>query len=303
MPVAVASPDGRVAWTWQSASGTTRMLGTPNPGQPVMLPGAQGLGLPPVQIYDIDAAGIHGGIYTGFRYQVREVLLPVVAWGRDGDEWTDARRTLADLFAPGVEHTLVAATAGGSTRRLGLRYVGGLESPQEGERGHVTVGRFAIRLRAYDPFWYGDERSVTWRQSPGSTPFFPGPPWTLIPGSVFGSTTVTNDGAQDVWPTFTIEGPATSATFVGPDGDTFTLTHTLAAGETVTISTDPRVPLAQKVVDHDGTNLWSAISGDGDPFAVFFPLPAGDSAVSASAAGGTSATRITVAWRIAYETW
>lgn len=289
-------------WTFVSASGEQTLLTSPTQ-HPVMQPGAQGLDGAPVQTFDMELSTLPGGVWFGSRVMSREILLPVVMWGDDETEWRASRRRILSLFGTKGEHQIVATTPGESSRTLFVRYLAGLESPTDGEQGALRFARYAVQLRAYDPFWYGGERSVSYVQTDAATQFFPGPPWVLTPSATLGSTEIVNEGDIEVWPTWTIRGPVTSATFVGANGDTFTYTGAVAAGESVTIRTDPRVPLPQRVVDGAGTNLWSNLSGDGDPFAVFWSLPVGTSTISVSASGTNAVTRITGTWRDGFETW
>jgi hypothetical protein len=268
-----------------------------------MQPGAQGFGAPPVQTFDTELPSVDGGVWIDSRVASRDILLPVMLWSANEADWIADRRRLFSLFTTKGEHQIVVTTPDGLYRALGCRYLSGLESPRDGEQGPVRYAHFAVQMRAYDPYWYGDVRSVTWLLPDSGPDFFPGPDWILTPGNVFGETLVTNDGAIEAWPVWTVSGPATLTEFTGPSGETFSFTGTLTVGESVTINTDPRTPLSQKVIDSDGVNRWGDIAGDGDPFAVFFELPVGESQVSASATGGTADTRITMSWRLAYQTW
>lgn len=307
MPIIIAAPRRTSAsvapsmqWTLHTADGSDWVMSST--GFPRLQRGAQGLDAAPVQTFDAQLPDT-GGVWLGSRVASREVLLPIVVSASSEDEWVDLRRALVGAFTTPGEHRLTVTKSDGTYRELFCRYVGGLESPVQGEQGVSWFAQYGIQLRAYDPHWYGVSRSLSWQEADSGVDFFPGPPFEMEPGNVFGSVSIDNGGAVQLWPTWRVDGPITSATFTGSGGDVWKFNDTLSAGEWVTVYTDPRVPLSQRVLDDEGTNRWGDIYGSADPFAVFWPLEVGVNDVTVAAAGTTSATRITCTYRIAWPTW
>lgn len=260
----------------------------------------QGLDAPPLDTFSTELPTT-GGVWLGSRVTSRPVLLPVTAWADTPEEWEQTRRDLVDMFLTPGEHTLLCRALDGATRELRLRYRGGMTAPAALDT--PLSSQWAIEMTAYDPYWYGPVRSRSWVEAASVGDFFPGPPFVLAPANIIGTTSVTNNGAVEVWPEWRIDGPITSASFTGPEGDVFKYDASLSAGEWVTIKTDPRTLLSQKVVDDSGANVWGNITGASDPFAVFWPLPRGESTITLAAAGSSTTTAITVSWREAFRTW
>jgi hypothetical protein len=301
-PEVVAPPDElRTSWSWVDAEGSEWPLSAEV--FPRLMPGLVGLDMPPVVVRDSEFPIVDGGLFEGVRYGIRDVILPVVLWAADAAQFDVLRQRLFRMFDPRAEGVLRVRPAGRGVRELRVRCVGGLSNPESGDQGALNYAVFGVELRAYDPLWYGQSASQVWELASGSE-FFPGPPFTLSPASVLGNVIVVNDGAQPVWPTFTVYGPCTAVTFTGPQGDVFKLQHTLTFGQTVRISTDPRTVLSQRVVSGTGSNLWGSVVGGSSPFAKFWSLPQGESTVSVTATGCTfDQTRVVMGYRFGYLTW
>ena len=285
-------------WSWVSPAGVTRDL---TRGATYVQPGGiVGHLAPPRTLLASSPPTMDGGVYRGHRFEARDVGLGLLTSTRTTGEWeTETRALVRDFDTTDDVGTLVAQSPAGATRMLSARYVTGLESPTEGDPGAVTIGTWAVQLRAYDPWWYGPAMSKSFSVAT-STPFFPGPPFTLMPTELLGSgSSVTNPGDVEAFPVWTITGPATAVT-ASSGGRSWTVTRTLGAGETVTVDCDPRAPAFSKIVDGDGANLWGTATAD---YPDLWPLPAGESTITVDVAGGTSAdTRITMAFNPRYRT-
>jgi len=91
------------------------------------------------------------------------------------------------------------------------------------------------------------------------------------------------------WPTWTFVGPLTSVTLAN-SGRSFTLTRTLLAGESITVTTDPRI--GPRAVDGTGASVWSSIAAPFD----LWPLNPGRQSVTATIVGSTSASSATMTY-------
>jgi len=309
VPPTVDTPDqtGNVApinyaatqWVWTSPGGSERRL---NSTHPYLLPGGvDGHMAAPVTILDSRPALMDGGVWRSQRYEPRDVMLGLMAHTRDSVAWRDTYRdVVADFDTSTAAGMLTAAHPDGSTRSLMCHYVSGLESPVDGEPGAVKFGTFVVALRAYDPWWRGPAETVVLRSAEGS-PFLPGPPFTILPQSSLGpDSTLRNPGDAEAFPVWRVDGPCTSVTMRrSSDGAAFTVNEELGVGDWLTVDTDPRAPVGQKIVRDNGTNLWGVATTD---FPNLWAIPGGNSSFTAEATGLTSATTITVNYNPRYRT-
>lgn len=285
-------------WTWTTPAGRVRNLSSEHP---YLRPGGiQGHMAAPVVILDSRPPTLPGGVYRGQRYEPRDVQLAVMAHTRESSQWRDTYRLLvADFDTEAGDGTLSVQHPNGETRSLSCRYVSGLQSPVEGEPGVVKIGTFVVELRAYDPWWYGPAVTRKFQVSTAAA-WFPGPPFTLNPTELLGSgTTVANPGDVAAYPVWTVTGPCSSVTATAEDGSTWTVSLDLAAGETFTVDCDPRLPGNQKITDSTGGNLWGIATDD---YPNLWSLPAGESVVTVSMDGASSASRVDLAFNPRYRT-
>ncbi|MEV1315374.1 hypothetical protein AB0J14_04735 [Micromonospora arborensis] len=191
----------------------------------------------------------------------------------------------------------------GSEREILAHYSSGLEGePGDGTWLEVTA---VINLLCPDPFWR-DTRTINMEFRDEPDPDYLDPYPSVGSGQTLGNVEVPNIGHRAAWPTWTIRGPMTSLTASNNTrGQSFTLTHTLAEGELLTISSRPI-----QVRGPGGANLAGALNlagGGGKPwrldarktsditFAAIGSAP--DSAPDAD-----DGTRIWLSYPIDYET-
>lgn len=126
---------------------------------------------------------------------------------------------------------------GNPGRRIPAVYQVGLEG--EADDGLWTQASPVVGLYCPDPWWEDvDTTGYEWRIGAGVDYLDPYP--MVSPSSVIGDTTIQNTGDAAVWPTVTVRGPMTQLVAANTTrGESYTVTHTLAAGETLTVSTDP----------------------------------------------------------------
>lgn len=285
---------GTYRWSWVSASGEPLPLSY-TPGSAVMVPRDAVVGhmAAPVEVFSSSLSGLDGAVYRGVRYLPREVGMRLRLLASTSTQWHDTVDTLGRVFdTAGGDGLLLAARGDGQVRALRCRYIAGLESPESGDPGVRMTGVFVVQLRAFDPWWYGEPQTLVFQQQTVA-PFLPGPPFEVMPTELAGSPTViTNPGGVASWPTWTVTGPASSATFTS-GSRTFTLRLSLGEGETVTVDCDPRVPVGTTIRDGSGANLWGVVSDD---YPDLWPVPAGESTVVAALGGASEASRITMSF-------
>jgi hypothetical protein len=113
-------------------------------------------------------------------------------------------------------------------------------------------------------------------------------------GQVLGQSAINNPGDVIAWPEWTIDGPATVITAETETiGQSFILTQTIAAGETITITT--KQPAVRGPV---GQNLINQLNW---PDAQLWGLLPGDNNVNFTVAGAGPGTKITLSFYPRYD--
>ena len=151
-------------------------------------------------------------------------------------------------------------------------------------------------LTSPSSYWEGPEQSISFGQSAvsgGTTPFYGasgrGWPLYIAPLNTASNLFIANRGQGPQWLTWTLTGPLTSVRF-GVEGGVLAYSGSIAAGETVVVTTEPGNRYALEV--GSGENRYGKISG------VYAPLPVGDRLpVTIVAEGMTSASSVIVTAR------
>lgn len=240
--------------------------------------------------------------------QARTIVWPVLVKGTDHTEFTANWRTLAAAFTrtlrlnadgsrtPG---TLEVARPDGSVRTIAVYYQQGWDGRGQTATG-ITWDSAVVTLWCEDPYWL-DAEAVTVHREQGAGEDFLEPYPSVSSSQILGATTVDNPGDVDVWPVWTVTGPASAITFTRQDtGEAFTLDMTatvhgaLLADETVTISTDP-----PRVRSDSGENL---VDGLNWPDAVLWSLPPGPTRVTFQLDGAIAGSAVDLTFHPRYET-
>lgn len=240
--------------------------------------------------------------------QARTIVWPVLVKGSDHTEFTAHWRALARAFTRTLRAGLGGAPApgwlevarpDGTARRIAVIYREGWDGRGQTATG-ITWDSAVVTLLCEDPYWV-DTVPVSVHREQGAGVDFLVPYPSVSSSQVLGATTVVNPGDVDVWPEWTVTGPATSIVFTREDtGDAFTLDMTatshgaLLAGETVTIATDP-----PSVRSGTGENL---IAGLDWPDAVLWPLPPGETPVTFQLNGSGPTSAVDMTFYPRYET-
>lgn len=300
----VIDPPGVYLAEWTAPDGTVLDL---NPAGQTWwsLRGNAGLGAVPVEHITVNDPG-GGVIVEGTRVRERTVLWPLRMRATTHLGLIETWRRITGLFTqtrdlgPG---RLTVYRPDGTAREILAYYASGLEvEPEDGAWLQVTP---VINLLCPDPFWRSTTEVVKeYREA--DRPTYLDPYMTVSSGRVFGATTLTNDGARPVWPSWRIRGPMTAITATNTTrGEAFTLTHTLAAGDELTISGRPiqiRGPAGENLIA--GLDL---VGGGGKPWRLD---PRTESQITFavtgsaedSAPGADDGTRLWLTYSIDYET-
>ncbi len=257
------------------------------------LRGATGFGLPPMQL-TVDDLPDEGGLLRSERRATRPLFLPVFIEAALPAEVRALEQRLFRLLAAPV--TVTVAQPDGSSRHIRARYAGGMEGAMD-ETWGSSWRTYGASLLCLDPCWYGAPISEEFGVSSTkaflstSTNFFP---VQLAAPKVLGDTTVDNAGDVDSWPIWSVHGPGTSFTATNTaTGESFTVAHTLAEGESFVVDTRP---LAKTVTGEDGANLFGALGS----FPALWSLAPGLNDVHLTLLGATSASTVSVSYEPRY---
>lgn len=266
-------PVGNIEATWTDPEGTVWVLTGPHEEYGWLTkPGIGGWGANPVTIVTDPIA--RGGVSVRHqRREPRRLVWPLNIYGETHMEWLLRYRALMRAFAmtkyrgPGV---LRVTRPDGSGREVECYYEDGFQG--EPNENH-TFANPTLQLLVPAGYWRdATELSVVREYNPGGISYLRPYP-TVSNGQVLGASQVFNDGDVEVWPSWTLTGPATQLIATNTTtGDSFTLTYTLLAGQQVTITVTPerslvRGPAGENLtgsVDFPGAVLWSLLPGLND---------------------------------------
>ena len=274
--------------------GRTLVLDDPLNGWTVQ-PGLAGMGVPPRTLWGDSAPLLDGELTRGDRFDARIVMIPLLLQQPDPTSLRAAERSLVDFLHAG-DLALTATYRDGTARTTtGVRYAGGLEGALTPDTYGPWFRRFVIEIRCPDPWFYDLTPSTLTVVAGIATTFFPILPLVLASGRTFGVVQVFNPGAVPSWPVWTITGPATTVTL--SDG-TNMLTVTATLGAAAQIVVDTRRGQASVYDPATLTSQWPSI---GDP-STFWPIRPGNSSLTITCTGSTSATSIRLDFTPAYRT-
>jgi hypothetical protein len=271
----------------------------------VIMPGATGLGVPPVEVITQQTPGMDGAWLREIRVQPREVFLPIFVGSDTGqvdylaqlDRLQDFLdfRVAADPTATDGTLLLVSDSPSGQ-RQLPVVYTAGLE----GDEGQTVAGTWwatlGLRLLAVDPWWRDATTTVLEFRVGDGEPFLAtadsGHPWPrrLSPSVTAGvAMPVAVGGRVPVWPTIDVVGPAGDGTTISTGAGMAVELAAIDDGETLTLVTDPRRRSARV----DGEPAWDRISTG----PTFRPLPAGAADISVVVPDADDDTRVRLSWQ------
>lgn len=255
--------------------------------------GPSGWGAAPVELIT-DPLSIGGVSVRLARVGPRRLTWPLFIWGETHLQFVERYRNLVNAFtstihlqAPGV---LRVQRGDGTSRSIECWYEGGLEGePAE----NWSAARPVLTLMCPEPFWASDELQSVTRSFAVGVPYLAPFP-TITNSDALGDSIIQNPGDIDAWPDFTFTGPMTQMIATNNrSGDSFTVNYTLAAGETITITTNPPT-----VLGPNGENVAGALDF---PTAVLWALKPGANAVTFTGNGVTTGSAVTLSFAARYE--
>lgn len=310
-PTPVQVPDvGHITATYYDPSGTAWPLTTRSCGWYTVADGVSGLG---AALYTLtsDAQPRGGATLRHAQPEPRTIVWPLRVYGRDHMEFVGRWRALARAFTdtlrknPDGSRTagiLEVARPDGTRRQTRVFYQEGFDGRGNRNSSSSLWDVAVITLWCEDPYFFDPVSQVVHREYAVGEDFFVPYP-SVSSGQVLGDTTVHNPGDVEVWPTWTITGPASLVTFTHTDtGEEFVLDPAaaaighgaLVAGEQVTVRTDPA-----QVRFQDGTNWIGALNWPG---AVLWALRPGDNQVTFRLDGSGAGSAVDLSFSPRYET-
>lgn len=248
--------------------------------------GTEGLHNPIITKYSSKSRAVPGNRNRGWRAEERPVFWPVLVYSDEGSRaWRDVYRAFFRSIHPKNEGTWRVGYAGESRE---LRLTGVYRDGAEFGTDPLALGyqMFGIPLEAAQPYWTGTPVVRGPWSAPAPMPFFDAagsPPFHISEATSFGNAAVDNPGDVDAYPVWTVQGPLTSVR-LGVESLVIEVPFQVAAGETLTVDTDPRNVTATL----NGLDVTPALG-----FQPFAAIPAGERVpvqVSATGAGSVTCT-------------
>jgi len=120
--------------------------------------GMDGIMDPPIKVFWDDQMDTPGEVYTGYRYEAREVTLKVHVLSDDGvNNWWETRDTrYRKLFSPDKQAELRIITGDG-LRILYIRLVDNHKVNTRTDPRGRTLNTITTSVKAGDPFWHGKD--------------------------------------------------------------------------------------------------------------------------------------------------
>lgn len=285
---------GTMSATWTDPTGQVWQLTDISPELGwFTTPAVAGWGAAPYEIVT-DPQPRGGETVRNIRQQPARLQWPLHIYGETHGEfllrWRNIKRAFMStvhLSAPGV---LRVSRPDGTAREISAFYEDGLR----GEAGGGWLREDpVVTLYCPEGAWRAVQPTIVTR-SAGASVGFLSPFGTISSSQVLGTTQIDNPGELIAWPTWTITGPATAVTATNTTtGQSFTLTYTLSAGQSATITTNRptvRGPAGENI---SGSLNW--------PGAYLWPLMPGTNDITFAVAGAGTGTQITLAFYARYD--
>lgn len=274
-----------------SRGGETFELGQRGGGPVLHLYGSTGLGLAPMSIASAPRLTGDGNVVRGVRYESRDVYIPLRLDGGTTGELSTLRRRLTALLAPhlGPVELRIQDPATETDRMIRGFYKDGLT----GDFGAGFYGSWqtlGLTFECPDPWWLGDEKTVSFFVNPGTKPFLstvvPFFPVKLSASTVIGRFDVNIQGDGDVFPVWEIEGPGEDLK-IADGANRLEINGQFKAGEVVRIDTrEGRIT----------PDRWADIPVSSR----LFPLSPGQHNIRVTMVGATTETVVRLTYRERY---
>lgn len=235
-----------------------------------LLAGTRGMLDPPALVYNAKSAAVNGSRHRGSGWDERDCMWRLkIQTGGGSEAWLAHHERFWQTMDPELPGRWVVTQPSGEHRSLSVRYTGLGDDALDSDLGLIDRQQYDLLLTANNPFWLGSPITRTFSNLGGEN-FYGGaggggfgPPYFLSPGVTTATATITNPGHVDVWPTWRVSGPSTTATVGG-----VTFPMDLDADEWVEINTDPTDQVAY---DQDGDDRTAELVD----FHLFSEIPKG----------------------------
>lgn len=238
------------------------------------LEGWDGFGIPDPEWRTVQRNDGGGSYVRSLRLKERELFIPLVIWGESQAECLANWDALVSALNPrvGESSVLEVRRAGVPPRFINVVYKSGLGGTFGTDfRGwYYKVG---LTLIAHDPYFWESDTAISWNVRGNYKPFISGGdkvkehsffPVILSPSVVNGSREITIIGDVDSSPVWQITGAVTDVRVTNKGtGESFSITGTIAPGETVTVDTTVFDIYSQN--DRSGS-LWDRVTTDSKLF-------------------------------------
>jgi hypothetical protein len=248
--------------TWTGANGTAWDLNDPDGGV-VLVGDVEGMHTPEWVDYTQEFDGIDGQEYFGGVAKARAVEWPLFVFSDTSSaDWLDVERAWWGSFKPrGSVGTWTVSSPAGESRSLKCRLTSDGGYAHSFDPSKAAWALYQVSLIADDPWWYGTPITGVWT-APAPILFFGGgavpggtqlaPPFGITQSNTFDTATLYNPGDEPTFPTWTLNGPITSATITVAGGSL--VIPAVASGSTMIVNTSPDNPTALlNGVDVSGT--------------------------------------------------
>ncbi|MEU1881894.1 phage tail domain-containing protein [Streptosporangium sp. NPDC020072] len=299
-------PQTRLVWLPNQAGAVAVTLASGegvSPSGVAVQPGARGFDAPTFQYSYTETPALDGAHINRVRIPSREIFIPVYIEGSDRGDFLEKKRSLLRSLNPLGSNgagRLYVVEGDSSTRTIDMHYFDGAEGDYGVDVGGFHWQRYGLRFMALDPYFYSSTvETRTWRGDVEDlVPFFSSPFLGLHLAKTLsfnGQVTLDVYGDVDTWPIWYVTGPLEDVTFVNHSiGQSFTLTHQLLSGQSVTIDTTPGKKTVR--LDGVGTNLWDKLG----PNPQIWPIAPYWNEIELTVNGVTNETEITLEYRPRY---
>ena len=268
----------------------------------VLMPGATGLRLPPIDVVTATSPGMAGSWLQEVNVLEREVFLPVGMWSDESqadffailDEFQGLVSAWDDVEIGQVGTCRLVARSSKGERVLDVTYKGGMEGDEGGDASGEDWVTYGLTFVAVSPYWRAREpveRSysivageVFIGDGAGNAPW----PRRLTASTIVGrNMPVTVEGDVPTWTEYEILGPVPSVQVTYP-GTSMTVPAGVETGKILRLVTDPRGRSARI----DGAIAWDRI----DMGAIFSPLRPGTNRVSVELSTAGDGAGLVMRW-------
>lgn len=301
LPPIPGPTDSRVL-SLESLDGSVSVILAGGQSGRVLMPGATGLRLPPLDVVTGTTPGMAGSWLQEVNVLEREVFLPIGLWSDESqadffdvlDEFQSLISAWDDVEIGQTGTCRLIARSSKGERVLDVTYKGGMEGEEGGDVSGEDWATYGLTFVAVSPYWRAREPvelplsvvagEVFIGDGAGNAPW----PRRIAPSVVIGKNMpITVGGDVPTWTEFEVLGPVPSVAVTYP-GTSVTVPNGVAAGKILRLVTDPRGRSARL----DGAIAWDQINMG----ATFSPLRPGVNRVSVELSTAGAGAGLVMRW-------